>query len=294
MPNPVKPQKVSSDTAKEAAKKKEKQQKAIASVMDDSLLRRLLAREQKRCERADKSVIDLWWERGEDVLSVRRAANPKDSDGRAGYGTRGVALLALAVGLEPRAFDRAADFVAMFEEDRDKQTEFFKKTKEKTEFDLSWTHVETLLKVVSPSHKDLTDPLYHELLELAAQHHLSSRAFEKELDKKFRMNRDRKRRIDQTSALKQLERSLDSAIEACKRTLDLAVETLGDNPSEVIDPQAVSTLGRQVSSKMNTLIQTLTEGEVSLNQRLGELARYVRTLRDDAPAAEEETDVPSR
>ena len=283
--------KVPSEVLKKNKIDTERRKKAEALVSADTFLRKLFARDKKRQETTNKSTLDLWWERGNDVISVRRKsaeetdAADEAAGGRAKYGDKAVTLLANALGLEPRAFHRAADFVNLFDENTDKKEKFFSKLARDygAEAQPTWTHVEVMLKEVTPTHKDKLGELYGDLLTTVARESLSTRAFGDMLKKRFRANRLPKRRMDARLALRQLEAALDKAAAAIAPAVNTAVDTISEDVSEVVDPQAVSQAVLLALSKVTDVAGVLADAERRLSERSVQLQQYVASL---APAGE--------
>lgn len=283
--------KVPSEVLKKNKIDTERRKKAEALVSADTFLRKLFARDKKRQETTNKSTLDLWWERGNDVISVRRKTaeeadtGDEEAGGRAKYGDKAVTLLANALGLEPRAFHRAADFVNLFDENTDKKEKFFSKLARDygAEAQPTWTHVEVMLKEVTPTHKDKLGELYGDLLTTVARESLSTRAFGDMLKKRFRANRLPKRRMDARLALRQLEAALDKAAAAIAPAVNTAVDTISEDVTEVVDPQAVSQAVLLVLSKVTDVAGVLADAEQRLSARSGQLQQHIASL---APAGE--------
>lgn len=286
--------KVPSEVLKKNKIDTERRKKAEAQVNGDTFLRKLWARDKKRQETTDKGTLDLWWERGNDVLSIRRKTDEESDEGtdgtRAKYGDRAVTLLANALGLESRAFHRAADFVNLFDESVDKKEKFFSKLARDhgAEAQPKWTHVELMLKYTAPTHKDKLGELYSDLLTTVARENLSTRAFGDMLKKRFKANRAPKRRMDARLALRQLESALDKAVEAIVPAVNTSVDTIGDDVSEVIDPQAVNQAVQLVLSKVTDLAGVLADADQRLSARSAQLQERIASLPPAQPAEGEE------
>lgn len=286
--------KVPSEVLKKNKLDTERRKKAEQQVNGDTFLRKLYARDKKRQETTNKSTMDLWWERGSDVISIRRKTDDESeadqADGvRSRYGDKAVALLANALGLEPRAFHRAADFVNLFDESVDKKEKFFTKlTRDHgVEASPTWTHVELMLKEVSPTHKDKLGEMYGDLLTTVARENLSTRAFADMLKKRFRANRAPKRRVDARLALRQLEAAIDHAVSKVGPAAILAVDMIGDDVSEVIDPQAVNQAVLLLLSKVADLASVLSDADQKLTAKSADLREHIATL---APSTASDVD----
>lgn len=285
--------KVPSEVLKKNRVDVEKRKKAEQAVMADRTLVKYYGRDKARQDKANKSALELWWERGKDVISIRRSSAAKTEDESdvlpAGVGQKSVTLLAYALGLEPRAFNRAADFALLFNEDDDKREKFFSKLSRDhgAENVPTWTHVEVMLKEVAPSHKDKLDELYPGLLSTVASEGLSVRAFSEMLKRRFRANRPPKRRMDARQALKSFELALIKTVETLGQTSKLAVDAIGDDPSEIVDPQAILQALQIVLSKVGDTAALLSDAEQQLLERSRSVQAYVASLTPSAPPAGE-------
>lgn len=279
----------------------EKRKKAEQAIMADKTLVKYYGRDKARQDKANKSALELWWERGKDVISIRRSAVSKTDEQAdvlpSGVGQKSVTLLAHALGLEPRAFNRAADFALLFDEDDDKREKFFSKLSREhgAENVPTWTHVETMLREVTPSHKDKLDELYPSLLTAVASEGLSVRAFSDMLKKRFRANRPPKRRMDARLALRSLELALTKTVETLGQASKIAVDSIGDDPSEIVDPQAILVALQIVLSKVGDTAALLSDTEQQLLRRSRSVQDYVASLTPATPPATEASapDAPS-
>lgn len=275
--------KVSGEVAKAEAARKKKRELAEAEVLKSAELRKMYTKDLLRQKGQDQALLDLWWERGADVVTIRRS---QSEDGeRAAYGKKSIPNLAIALGFDPRAFYTAADFHVIFEGDNRARMRFFKDLKSQHNVELSWTHVETVIRGVGPSVKDLADPTFKDMITMAAANDLSVAGLKKELHRRFRLKRDRARRLDVYAALGQLTKLIDGFNEQFQPKVTQLIDTIGDDPSALADPSNLLIKLTNLQNDSMSVDQAVLSCRTALLGKISMIEQYVRTLRDEEAAA---------
>lgn len=268
--------KISGKVNKSAVQRQKEQDEALTQVLANPALKAIYEKEKKRSLENETNSIELWWERGVDVVDMVRGANG-DSD-RAAYGEAAIPKLAAALGMEARVFYRAKEFVSVFEENRNKQTKFFTSLKKTYGAMPSWTHVEEALKQIKPSKRENAVECVQEALTMAAEHQLSVREFRDQLKIQYAPKKA-KRKLDAFAALKQLEGFVTATNETLKTRAELLKDTIGTDLSEITDPVNMLQRLQNLNTGWMTLEQQVMDQQASINQLITRFRARINEIR---------------